>query len=100
ILFFAPVIFTGRVFLTNDAFVYTYPLRSVAWEQIRHGQLPFWLPQLMSGYPLLSMAQLGIGYPLTWTYLFLPGYLAEEIYVMAPFLLGPIFMYAWSRELH
>ncbi|HXD34522.1 MAG TPA: YfhO family protein [Pyrinomonadaceae bacterium] len=99
ILFFAPVLFTGRVFVTNDAFVYTYPLRSVAWEQIRHGQLPFWLPQLMSGYPLLSMAQLGIGYPLTWTYLFLPGYIAEEIYVMAPFLLGPIFMYAWIREL-
>jgi hypothetical protein len=53
----------------------------------------------MSGYPLLSMAQLGIGYPLTWGYLFLPGYLAEEIYVLAPFLLGPIFMYAYIREI-
>lgn len=99
VLFFAPVLFTGRIFVTNDAFVYSYPLRSVAWDQIRHGSLPLWLPQLMSGYPLMSMAQLGIGYPLTWTYLFLPGHIAEEIYVMAPFLLSPIFMYAWIRVL-
>jgi hypothetical protein len=99
LLFFAPVLFTGKVFVTNDSFIYSYPLRSVAWDQIRHRSLPLWTPALMSGYPLLSMAQLGLGYPLTWGYLFLPGYLAEELYVLAPFLLGPIFMFAWIREL-
>ena len=44
---------------------------------IRHGQLPLWTPLLLSGYPLLSMAQVGLGYPGTWGYLFLPGYLVK-----------------------
>ena len=99
LVFFAPVLFGGKIFVTNDSFVYSYPLRAHAWDQIRHGSLPLWTPLLMSGYPLLSMAQLGIGYPLTWGYLFLPGFIAEEIYVLAPFLLGPIFMYAYIREI-
>ena len=99
IAFFSPILFRGKIFVTNDAFIYSYPLRSVAWDQIRHGAPPLWTPLLMSGYPLLSMAQIGIGYPLTWGYLFLPGFIAEEIYVLAPFLLAPAFMYAFVREI-
>ncbi|HEX8457746.1 MAG TPA: YfhO family protein, partial [Pyrinomonadaceae bacterium] len=37
-------------------------------------------------------------YPLTWGYLFLPGHWAEQVYVLAPFLLSPIFTYAYARE--
>ncbi len=54
---------------------------------------------LLSGYPLLSMAQVAVGYPLTWGYLFLPGHWAEQVYVLAPYLLSPIFTYAYAREL-
>src|SRR5712691_8779536 len=82
-LFFGWVLFSGQVLIAGDAFCYSYPLRSVAWQMIRHGQLPLWTPNVLSGYPLLSMSQLGFGYPLTWGYLFLPGYRAEEIYVLA-----------------
>ena len=53
----------------------------------------------MSGSPLLSLAQLGLGYPLTWSYLFLPGAWAEQLYVLAPFLLAPAFTYAYAREI-
>lgn len=53
----------------------------------------------MSGYPLLSMGQIALGYPLTWGYLFLPGYKAEVIYVLAPFVLAPVFTYIYAREL-
>ena len=53
----------------------------------------------MSGYPLLSMAQIGIGYPLTWGYLFLPGPLAEQIYNLAPYILFPVFTYAYAESL-
>lgn len=74
-------------------------MRTVAWRMIRQGELPLWTPYIMSGYPLLSMAQLGLAYPLTWGYLFLPGYVAEQIYVLAPFLLAPAFTYAYLREL-
>jgi len=45
------------------------------------------------------MSQLAIGYPLTWAYLFVSGPWAEQLYVLAPFLLTPIFTYAYAREL-
>lgn len=99
LIFFGWVIFRQRLFLGGDAFFYSYPLRSVAWATIRSGELPLWTPYLLSGYPLLSMAQLALGYPLTWSYLFLPGYLAEQLYVFAPFLLAPAFTYAYVRSL-
>src|SRR6266496_3206997 len=99
IVFFPQGLFGGRYLLANDAFFYSYPLRTIAWRLIRAGELPLWTPNVLSGYPLLSMAQIGLGYPLTWGYLFLPGYVAEQIYVLAPFLLAPTFTYAYLREL-
>ena len=96
-VFFWPAIFSDMCFVSGDALVYSYPMRQVAWQMIRGGALPLWTPHILSGYPLLSMAQLGLGYPLTWGYLFLPGHIAEEIYVLAPYLLTPIFVYAYLR---
>ncbi len=97
--FFGWILFGGQWLLGGDAFCYSYPLRTVAWDMLRHGQLPLWTPYVLSGYPLLSMAQVAIGYPLTWGYLFLPGQWAEQLYVLAPFLLAPAFTYAYAREL-
>jgi hypothetical protein len=96
---FPQPLFGGKYIFIGDGFFYSYPLRTVAWLMIRHGELPLWTPYIMSGYPLLSMAQIGLGYPLTWGYLFLPGRVAEQIYVLAPFFLTPIFTYAYLREL-
>jgi hypothetical protein len=98
VLFFWPATLKGRLLVFSDSLIYSYPLRVVAFDALRHGSLPLWTPTLLSGYPLLSMAQLGIGYPLTWFYLFLPGYWAEQVYVLAPYLLTPIFTYAYLRE--
>jgi hypothetical protein len=98
-LCFAPTLLSGKAILMVDSLCYSYPLRSIAWQQIRDGSLPLWTPLIFSGYPLLSMGQLSLGYPLTWGYLFLPGQWAEQIYVLAPFLLAPAFLYAYIREL-
>ncbi len=98
ILFFHPVFFGGKFFVINDAFVYSYPLRMTAWDALRQGTWPLWTPLIMSGYPLLSMSHLGLAYPLTWGYLFLPGHWAEQIYILAPYLLTPMFVYAYARE--
>src|SRR5215813_545412 len=95
--FFWPAIFSDMCFVSGDALVYSYPMRKVAWEMVRGGALPLWTPHILSGYPLLSMAQLGLGYPLTWGYLFLPAHIAEEVYVLAPYLLAPAFLYAYLR---
>ncbi|MEO6725258.1 MAG: YfhO family protein [Blastocatellia bacterium] len=98
ILFFWPATLKGQLLVFSDSLIYSYPLRVVAFDALRHGSLPLWTPTLLSGYPLLSMAQLGLGYPLTWFYLFLPGYWAEQIYILAPYLLGPMFTYAYLRQ--
>ncbi|HMF55322.1 MAG TPA: YfhO family protein [Pyrinomonadaceae bacterium] len=99
IIFFGPMILRGRFFLFFDSYIELYPERMTAWSMIRQGTLPLWTPLLLSGYPLLSMAQIGLAYPLTWGYLFLPGHWAEEIFVLAPYLLCPIFTYAFARQL-
>lgn len=98
-VFFWPATLTGQYLVSGDALVYSYPMRQAAWEMIRGGELPLWTPLILSGYPLLSMAQLGIGYPLTWGYLFLPGYMAEQVYVLAPYVLAPAFTYIYAREI-
>lgn len=98
-LFFARVFADHRFIVKADALFYTYPLRTVAWEMIRSGQLPLWTPFLLSGYPLVSVALLAVCYPLTWGHLFLPGHWAEQVYALAPFLLSPITTYAYAREI-
>ena len=99
VAFFPQALFQGKFLLAGDSFFYSYPLRTVAWNAIRHGELPLWTPLILSGYPLLSMAQIGLAHPLTWGYLLLPGHVAEQIYVLAPFLLAPMFTYCYLREI-
>ena len=99
VAFFAKVIVTRRFIITGDPFYYSYPLRSVAWNMIANGQMPLWTPLFLSGYPLLAVAQLGIGYPLTWLHLILPGHVAEQIYAMAPFVIAPITTFAYLRTI-
>ena len=98
-LVFGWILFGDRYVVGGDAYAYSYPLRNAAWEMMRGGELPLWTPLVLSGYPLLSMAQLALGYPLTWGYLFLDAPRAEQFYILAPFLLAPAFTYAYLREL-
>jgi len=95
--FFARVLISGHYIITGDPFYYSYPLRTIAWNMIRHGQLPLWTPLFLSGYPLLAVAQLGIGYPITWFHLLFPGHVAEQIYSMAPWVITPITTFAYLR---
>jgi hypothetical protein len=99
VMLFVPVILSGKFFVLYDASSYSHPLRTIALNTIAHGELPLWTPLIMSGYPLLSMSHIGLAYPLTWGYLFLQGHWAEQIYVLAPYLLAPSFMYCYAREM-
>jgi hypothetical protein len=98
-ILFWRAIFGGAIILFGDPLAYSYPISTVAWEMIRNGAPPLWTPLILSGYPLLSMAQLALGYPLTWGYLFLPGHWTEHVFVLAPYLLAPIFTYTYAREM-
>ena len=97
VLMFWPALFGGRFLLLADSFAYSLPLRTVIWRMLLDGSPPLWTPLVLSGYPLLSMAQAGAGYPLTWGYAFLPGHWAESVYLLAPYLLAPAFTYAYCR---
>jgi hypothetical protein len=97
-LFFGGTLVAGRFLIAADAFYQSYPLRTVAWSMLRGGEWPLWTPLMFAGYPLLSMGQLSLGYPFTWGYLFLPGHWAEQIYLLTPFLLSPVFTYIYARQ--
>lgn len=98
-MFFHKGIITGTFYTIGDQFVFLHPLRQEAWKLIREGTLPLWTPYIFSGYPLLAESHLGLAYPLTWGYMFLSGPWAEQIDVLAPFLLAPIFTYLFVRAL-
>lgn len=83
----------------GDAFYYSFPLRNEAWNIIRQGYFPLWTTNLFGGYPLFSMAQLGLAYPLTWGYFVLPPHWAEQIYIALPFLLASIFTFLYARQI-
>ena len=100
LLFFWWLFWEQKFTVASDSFAYALPMRTVVWEMIRAGQLPLWTPHILSGYPLLAMSQLAVGYPLTWGYLILPNYWAEQIYLSAPHLLAPAFTYAFCRGLN
>src|SRR5262245_66611584 len=85
--FFHKGLITGTFYTIGDQFAELHPLRRVAWDMIRQGSLPLWTPHIFSGYPLLSMAQNGLAYPLTRRYLLLPSLWAEQLDVLAPCLL-------------
>lgn len=98
LVMFVPSLADGYFPLVADSFCYSYPLRTTVFNMLRNGEWPLWTHELLSGYPLLSMAQIGVGYPLTWVYLFLPAHWAETVYILAPYLLAPVFTYAYCRE--
>src|SRR5262245_4021089 len=97
--FFHKGLITGTFYTIGDQFAELHPLRRVAWDMIRHGSLPLWSPYIFTGYPLLSLAQNGLAYHMTWGNLFLPCQWVEQIHVLATFLLATIFTYLYIRAL-
>ena len=99
LLAFGSYLVRRQFLIGGDVFFYTHPLRTMAWQTIRSGSLPLWTSSVMSGFPLIAMSQLGLGYPLTWGHLLLPSHVAEQIYVLLPFILAPSFTYSYLREI-
>ncbi|HKP72446.1 MAG TPA: hypothetical protein VJT82_05880, partial [Pyrinomonadaceae bacterium] len=52
VLFFGWILFGEKFVVGGDAFAYSYPLRTAAWDALRRGSLPLWTPLVLSGYPL------------------------------------------------
>src|SRR5262245_25527077 len=100
VAFFWPAFFSGMCFVGADSLVYFYPMRDVAWKMFRDGALPLWTSHMIAGFPLLAMTNIRIGYPFALGKLSLPVNIAEEIYILAPYLLAPAFVYAYLRTVN
>src|SRR5215510_6221461 len=49
--FFSWIWSSGQVLIGGDAFLYSYPLRTIFWQAVRQGSLLLWTPSVLSGYP-------------------------------------------------
>jgi hypothetical protein len=96
--YFWPATLGSRFLIIHDSWCWSYPLRGVAWRSLKSGEIPLWSSGLFSGYPLLSMSQLSLAYPLTWVYPIDAAW-GEQLYVLAPFIVSPLFVYAYVRSL-
>ena len=63
----------GHPVLPGDDLTQNFPLRVLAGQQIRHGQLPLFDPYVWSGAPLLGDWNAGAAYPLTLLFAILPA---------------------------
>lgn len=83
----------------SDAVSIYYPLKALAANHIKSGQLPLWNPYMFAGYPLFANPQLGLLFPTMIFYLLFPTSLGWTFQTISqPFLAG-IFMFVLLRHL-
>ena len=95
--FFWRALFTGKFFVASDAFIYSYPLRTLVWQQLREGKLPLWTPQIVG----LSAAIDGPDRHRLSAYVVLPvfaGTLCRNDIRLCSYALFPSFIYCYLRK--
>ena len=85
--------------LLSDVVSIIYPWRIYGMELIKKGILPLWIPQALSGAPLLANFQSGLLYPLNSLFFFLSNVNAWSIYIMLQPFLASIFCFAYLKNL-
>ncbi len=83
----------------EDDVVYYYPLRVMAAEQVRSGQLPLWNAGEAGGVALLADPQSGVFFPPNWIFLFLPPGLAYSLCIFLAFALAGGGAYLYMRRI-
>lgn len=83
----------------SDAVSIFYPLKSLAADYAKSGQLPLWNPYMFGGYPLFASVQLGLLFPTVIFYLLLSTPDAWTLQVMSQPFFAALFMYLLLRHL-
>ena len=105
VLFFSPYLFSENIpysgdFTGSDLTELNLPLRFLAAESFRQGQVPLWTNLLSNGFPVLAEGQAGVFYPFNIIlFTLLPFDLAFEISLILNFFLAGLFIYLYSRSL-
>ena len=99
ILFFYPVLFSGKTFFLRDIHQWFFPMKFFLSESLKAGSIPFWCPNYFCGSPFMSDLQSGVFYPLSLVFLLFSFPLSFNIYIVAHFFLAFIFFYNFIVEL-
>jgi hypothetical protein len=63
LVFFWPVLFSGRTLFGRDITPFFYPMKHVLAESVRAGRIPWWNPGVVNGEPFFASLQPGVFYP-------------------------------------
>jgi len=100
LLFNAQLVLMRGLDLGSDGALLFYPTEWALARALHAGSLPFWVPELGGGYPLLADGLSGALYPPNLlAFAALPVPLAHNLLVVGHGLLGLVFMAAWGRRL-
>lgn len=83
----------------TDAVSIEYPLRSMAMNLLKKGELPLWNPYMFTGYPIIANQETGLFFPTIIFYLFLSTEIAWTIQIIFQVFLSSFFMFLLARHL-
>jgi hypothetical protein len=99
VLVFGVPALLGHPVLPGDDLTQNFPLRVLAGQQIRHGQLPLYDPYIWSGAPLLGGWNAAAAYPLTFLFAILPGTAAWTLGMIVTWAVAGLGMFFFLRAL-
>jgi hypothetical protein len=89
----------GHAVLPGDDLTQNFPLRVLAGDQLRSGQLPLYDPYLWSGAPLLGGWNAGAAYPLTALFAVVPATAAWTLNLILTWVVAGVGMFFFLRAL-
>jgi hypothetical protein len=89
----------GHPVYPGDDLTQNLPLRVLAGQQIRSGQLPLYNPYIWGGAPLLGGWNAGAAYPLTLLFAIMPGTAAWTLNLMVTWAVAGLGMFFFLRAL-
>lgn len=99
VLFWTVATAQGSFFYGDVMRIY-YPLKVALAKALANGQLPFWTPDIMGGYPLLAEGEGGFLYPIGLLLsLLLPPVPALNYQLLLHLVIAGLGMYAFCRSL-
>ncbi len=98
VIYFAPIIFSNKTFISRDIYMFFNPRRFFAAENIQNGILPLWNPYLACGVPFQANLQSSIFYPFSIIYYLLPFQIGFKFFIIIHYFLGSLFMFLLMKE--
>jgi hypothetical protein len=95
----APAWWEGRLLGPGDGAALHFPLKAMAWESLRNGELPTWAPGIFQGTPLLASYWPGALYPPTVLAALLPPFTAFQILVLVSLAAAAVLTFFYLRRL-